>query len=216
LTVRVLIADDHNVVRAGLHALLANQPGLEVIGEAERGGQALQLAQEMAPDLLLMDISMPEQDGIQVARQLAQAHSPIRILFLTVHEDEELLREALRVGASGYVVKRAVESELLDAIAAVMRGELYIHPSMTRALLTDTRPSETLSRRQPEDLTPREMEVLRLIVDGYTNAQIADLLVLSVRTVDTHRANIMGKLGLRRRAELVQYALNRGILNSPH
>ncbi len=219
MAVRVVIADDHGVVRAGLHALLSGQPGLEVCGEAASADDALRLVGETDPDILLLDISMPDRDGIQVAREVRERHPSARVLFLTVHEDQALLREALRAGAAGYVVKRAIESELLDAIAAVMRGDLYVHPSMMRALLAE-KPVPTPGMgaavgRSAEALTTREIEVLQLIAQGYTNTQIADRLVLSVRTVDTHRANIMGKLGLKRRAELVQYALAHGLFDEP-
>jgi two-component system, NarL family, response regulator NreC len=207
--VRVLIADDHGVLRAALRALLKARPELEVIGEAGDGNQVLQLAGELKPDLVLMDISMPGLGGIDTTRELKARWPSIQVLILTVHEDEELLREAVGAGASGYVVKRALESELLNAMAAVMRGELYVHPVMTRALLTDlaSRPAAGEEVVEHEQLTPRELQVLGLIAKGYTNLQIADTLMLSVRTVESHRANIMGKLGLHNRAELVRYAI---------
>jgi two-component system, NarL family, response regulator NreC len=206
--IRTLIADDHGVLRAALRALLNGRSDLEVVGEAGDGNEVLRLTDELRPDLVLMDISMPGQGGIETTRELKQMRPEARVLILTVHEDEELLREAMRAGASGYVVKRALESELLNAIAAVMRGDLYIHPVMTRALVADlyNRPAPSTDR-QSEQLTPRELQVLGLIAKGDTNLQIADTLVLSVRTVESHRANIMGKLGLHNRAELVRYAM---------
>ncbi len=212
MSVRILIADDHGVLRAALRSLLGAEPDFQVVGEAADGTEALRLAQELQPDLLLLDINMPGPSGIEVTQTLRQTNSNIKILILTVHEDEGLLQEAIRVGASGYVVKRAVEAELMSSIRAVARGDLYIHPVMTRALIAD------LSRRRSRDLAPvesltsRELEVLRLIAKGYTNREIAEVLVLSVRTVETHRANLMSKLHLGNRAELVQYAKEQGLL----
>jgi two-component system response regulator NreC len=150
---------------------------------------------------------MPGQTGIETTRELKQILPEAQVLILTVHEDEELLREAIRAGASGYVVKRALESELFNAIAAVMRGDLYVHPVMTRALVADLTSPASPADGHGEQLTPRELQVLGLIAKGYTNVQIADTLMLSVRTVESHRANIMGKLGLHNRAELVRYAI---------
>ncbi len=206
--IRTLIADDHGVLRAALRALLNGRSELEVVGEAGDGNEVLRLTGELRPDLVLMDISMPGRGGIETTRELKQMRPEAQVLILTVHEDEELLREAMRAGASGYVVKRALESELLNAIAAVMRGDLYVHPVMTRALVADLSNRAASSTDGPgEQLTPRELQVLGLIARGYTNVQIADTLMLSVRTVESHRANIMGKLGLHNRAELVRYAM---------
>ncbi len=214
MTVRILIADDHGVLRGGLRVLLNEQPDLEVVGEAADGHQALELAQQLRPDIILLDITMPGPDGIEVTRALTQRVPEAYVLILTVHEDHELLREAVRAGAAGYVVKRAAQAELLSAIAAVMRGDLYVHPAMTRALLHSptTPPFLALRNQSMEELTRREIQVLSLIAQGYTNLQIADALVVSVRTVESHRANIMTKLGLHNRAELVQYAMAHGLL----
>jgi two-component system, NarL family, response regulator NreC len=205
--IRTLIADDHGVLRAALRALLNGRPDLDVVGEAADGNEVLRQAGDLRPDLVLMDISMPGRTGIEITRELKQLLPEVQVLILTVHEDEELLREAMRAGASGYVVKRALESELLNAIAAVMRGDLYVHPVMTRALVADLTNPGLPADGHAEQLTPRELQVLSLIAKGYTNVQIADTLMLSVRTVESHRANIMGKLGLHNRAELVRYAM---------
>jgi two-component system response regulator NreC len=213
MATRILIADDHHLLRAGLCALLRSHQGFEVVGEAGDGRQAVDLARELDPDLLLLDISMPVMDGIAATREARRVLPRVKILILTIHEDEALLREALEAGASGYVVKRAAESELINAILAAMRGELYIHPSMTRALVEP--PAHELGHRRlgdVEQLTPREVEVLGLIAEGFTNAQVAEQLGLSVRTIESHRANIMGKLGIGTRAELVHYALREGLL----
>ena len=214
MTIRILIADDHGVLRAGLRALLNTEPDLEVVGEAVDGHQALRLAGELRPDVVVLDISMPGPDGIAVTRQLKRKWPDIRVLILTVHEDESLLREAIRAGASGYILKRAVESELISAIHAAWRGELYVHPAMTRALLKDLQltSSPSLDEAPVESLTPREVEVLQLIAKGYTNRQAAEILSISVRTVESHRANLTGKLGLRSRVELVRYAKRHGLL----
>jgi two-component system, NarL family, response regulator NreC len=211
--IRILIADDHAVVRAGLRALLGADRDLEIVGEAEDGDEALRLAETLHPDLVLLDITMPPDNGIKTAQQLKEAHPAILVLFLTMHEDEGLLHEALRAGAAGYVIKRAEESEILEAIHAASRGDIYVHPAMTRALLRQ--PVTTEHRRGSlavDALTPREVDVLRLLARGNTNRQIGVLLGLSVRTVENHRANLVGKLGLASRVELVNYAEEHGLL----
>ena len=217
--IRILIADDHTVVRTGLHALLDRASDMQTIGEATNGEEALRPASELHPDVVLLDISMPGPGGIEVTKQLKETCPDIRVLILTVHKDERLLQEAIKAGASGYVTKNALEPELINAVHAVRRGDLYVHPTMTRALLQDfasadepaTQPTD---RRQVESLTPRETEVLHLIAQGYTNRQAADELGISVRTVETHRANIMGKLDLSGRVELVRYAMEHGLLET--
>lgn len=212
MPIRILIADDHGVLRVGLRVLLNAEPDLEVIGEAADGHETLRLAGELHPDVVLLDISMPEPGGIEVTRRLKETLPDTRVLILTVHEDVGLLREAVQAGAAGYIIKRAVESELINAIHAVWRGDVYIHPAMTRALLTDAAPTPASSEVPVEPLTPRETEVLQLIAQGYTNRQIAEALTISIRTVETHRANLMDKLGLRSRVELVRYAREHGLL----
>ncbi len=206
MPIRILIADDHAVVRSGVRALLRADPDLEVVGEAGDGVETLRLADSLHPDMVLLDISMPPENGIKTTERLKEAHPELVVLFLTMHEDEGLLHEALRAGASGYVIKRAEESEIIRAIHAANRGEIYVHPAMTRALLH--KPVITEHRRgMPEiTLTRREIDVLRLLARGNTNRQIAGLLGLSMRTVENHRANLMGKLGLVSRVELVNYA----------
>jgi two-component system response regulator NreC len=212
MSIRILIADDHGVLRAGLRALLNAESDLEVVGEAADGHEVLRLVPELRPDVVVLDISMPGPDGIDVTLQLKELLPDTRVLVLTVHEDESLLRAAVRAGASGYIIKRAVETELIDAIYAVWRGEMYVHPAMTRALLKDLHPPLTSDEVPVESLTPRETEVLRLIAQGHTNRQIAELLTISVRTVESHRANLMSKLDLGSRLELVHYAMKHGLL----
>ena len=206
MPIRILIADDHAVVRSGVRALLRVDAGIEVVGEAENGAEALRLAEALRPDLVLLDITMPPGNGLETARQLKELLPDIAVLILTMHEDEGLLHEALRVGASGYVIKRAEEAEILQAIHAASRGDIYVHPSLTRALLRQ--PVTTVHRRgaAADALTGREIDVMRLLVKGNTNRQIAQVLGLSIRTVENHRANLMSKLGLASRVELVNYA----------
>lgn len=213
MPIRVLIADDHGVVRAGLRALLTGEPGLQVVGEAATGADAVSQAVQQQAQVVLMDISMPGLDGIEATRRLVEQLPEVRVLLLTVHEDPGLLREALRVGAAGYVIKRAVESELINAIRAAAEGDLYVHPSMTRGLLGGEVPPPPNDNAMSR-LTPREVEVLRLIGEGYTNTQIAELLHLSPRTVETHRANVRAKLELDSRAELVRFAVRNGLLSN--
>ena len=213
MSIRILLADDHAVVRAGLRALLTNESDFELVGEAGDGYQVLQMAARLRPNLVLMDVSMPGQGGIDALRQLKEMLPETHVLVLTVHEDDSLMRRAIRAGASGYVVKRAAESELIHAIRAVWRGDIYIHPAMTRALLKDLVSSSPMQPSPESTLTPREVDVLRLIVRGYTNNQIAKELNISARTVEGHRANLMGKLELHSRVELVEYAEQHNLLD---
>jgi two-component system, NarL family, response regulator NreC len=214
MAIRILIADDHGVIRAGLRALLEKEPGWQVVGEASDGHEAQRLALELQPDIVLLDITMPGPDGIQVTRQLTASLPRARILILTLHEGVSMLREALAAGAAGYIVKRAVDVELISAINTVARGEMYVHPSMTQALIRDLAPLTEAGKPTLASLTPREVEVLRLVARGLTNRQIAKALTLSVRTVDTHRANLMNKLGVSSRSELIQYAIDHHLLDS--
>ncbi len=210
--IKVLIADDHAIVRAGLRALLKSEPTLELVGEASGGYEAIELVSQTQPDILVLDLSMPDLDGIAVTKKIKPQFPNLRILILTVHEDEALLREAMKAGASGYILKRAAEAELISAIRIILRGDLYVDPSMVRALLTDTLKPAAARRASPEPLSPREKEVLKLIVQGYTNRQIGEELNISVRTVEGHRANISDKLGLHSRVELVRYAREHGLI----
>lgn len=212
MPIRILIADDHAVVRSGLRALLRADPGLEVVGEAEDGSETLRLVATLHPDMVLLDITMPPENGIKTAQRLKEKHPELTVLFLTMHEDEGLLHEALRSGAAGYVIKRAEESEILQAIHAASHGDIYVHPAMTRALLHQPVTTEHRRGAPVNPLTRRELDVLRLLAKGNTNRQIAGLLGLSVRTVENHRANLMGKLGLASRVELVNYAEEHNLL----
>ena len=212
MTVRVVIADDHGVLRGGLRVLLNAEPDLSVVGEAVDGEETLRVTSETQPDVVLLDIDLPAPGGIQVARRISESLPSCRVLMLTVHEDEAMLRAAMQAGAAGYVPKRAVESEVINAIRTVCHGEVYVHPSMTHLLLPNRKPSLAVEASSPETLSSRELQVLQLISQGYTNRQIAELLIISVRTVESHRANLMGKLGLHTRVELVRYAREHGFL----
>jgi two-component system, NarL family, response regulator NreC len=213
MAVRIVIADDHGVLRAGLRTLLSAEPGFEVVGEAASGEEAIRVAFECRPNIVLLDVSMPGLGGIEATKVLKEKLPRARVLILTVHEDGALLREAIRSGASGYIIKRAVESELINAIHAVQRGELYVHPAMTRALLPDC-PGDAAQRRgNPSSLTRREAGVAKLLAQGYTNRQIAEELGLSVRTAETHRANIMSKLGVTSRVELIRWAARQRLID---
>ena len=212
--VRVLIVDDHDIVRAGIRMLLDAQPDMAVVGEASDGREAIEMAGSMKPDVVLMDISMPGVTGIEATRVIKEANSRVEIVGLTMHAEDRYFFQLLQAGASGYVVKGASPHELLDAVRAASRGEAYIHSSLQRKLIGDY-----VSRAEANDqgstlknLTERELEVLRLIVDGLTSREIADSLVISSNTVDRHRQNIMSKLGLHNRAELVRYAISKGLV----
>lgn len=212
MPLRILLADDHGILRAGLRNLLNRDPEILVVGEAGDGGQALQMAEQLRPDLVLMDISMPGTGGIEALQYLTERLPETKVLILTVHEDEGLLKMAIRAGASGYVVKRAAESELIDAIHTAMRGDIYVHPAMTRSLLRDIAPPAATKRTSEMTLTHREMEILTLLARGYTNNQIAERLSISSRTVEGHRANLTAKLDLHSQVELVEFAEQHGLL----
>jgi two-component system response regulator NreC len=214
MPIRILIADDHGVLRAGLRSLLEASDEFLVVAEVGDGDQALHLAAKLQPDVVLLDLNMPGPGGIALISRLVASVPAPRVLVLTAYEEEVLVREALSAGASGFMVKRAVDSELLDAIRAVHRGEVSVHPFMMRALLKPPEPKVAPKKgRSRDDLTPREVEVLRFIAKGYTNRQISEALKLSIRTVESHRANLMGKLDLNTRVQLVRYATEHHLLD---
>jgi two-component system response regulator NreC len=206
---RILLADDHNVLRSGLKYLLNAQNDMVVVGEAATGDEALRLARELAPDVLILDITMPGMDGLDVLRELKRVAPVIRVLILTMHEEEGYLRRALALGAAGYCPKGAADAELISAIRAVLRGNLYIHPSHTKVLLNGmvSAAGEGNNNAPAAALSEREHEVLRLVALGHTNQEIADQLALSVKSVESYRARGMEKLGLTSRAALVRYAI---------
>jgi two-component system response regulator NreC len=210
---RILIADDHAIVRTGLRTLLQSEPTLELVGEAAGGYEAIDLVAETSPDILLLDLSMPDLDGIAVTKMLSPKYPDLHILILTIHEDEALVREAIKAGASGYILKRAAESELVSAISVLMRGDMYVDHALLRPLVDDEVEKPKQESVQIEALTPREKDVLGLIVLGYTNRQIGEELGISVRTVEGHRANLSGKIGSHSRVDLVRYALEHNLID---
>jgi DNA-binding NarL/FixJ family response regulator len=213
LKTRILVADDHAIVRQGLRLILDGQPDMEVVAEAGDGTEAVQLAQEIRPDLTVLDVSMPRLTGIQAAGQLSKVAPDVRILMLSMHDNEQYFFEALRAGASGYVLKSAIDRDLLEGCRAAMRGEPFFYAGAVRALVRDhlerAREGERLSG---DPLTERESEIVKLIAEGHTSRRIADLLVISERTVERHRENILEKLDMRDRVELTRYAIRRGLI----
>lgn len=214
MATRILLADDHAVLRSGLRLLLDAQADLKVVGEASDGREALKLASDLQPDLILLDLTMPGLNGMETLPVLRKVAPAARTLILTMHDDEGYLKQALRYGAMGYVLKKAADNELISAVRAVLRGEIYVHPSMTRDLLEDLlATASTASPSDPwETLSEREQEVLTLVSLGHTSAEIAERLSLSPKTVETYRARGMEKLSLRSRAALVQFAIAHGLL----
>ncbi len=212
--IRVLLADDHTILRAGLRMLIDAQPDIEVVGEASDGKKALAEAQRLLPDVVLMDITMPEMNGIEATRQVKRTLDATRVLILTMHENEEYLFQVLRAGASGYILKEAAGSELISAIRIVYAGRFYMSPSAQSMMVGDylQRVRSGEERDSYSALTEREREILKLVAEGHTNNQIAERLFISPKTVDTHRTHIMDKLNLHSRAELVKYAMRRGLL----
>lgn len=213
--IRVLLVDDHAMVRAGLRMLLSADPGIIIVGEAEDGAQGLHMARDLVPDVVLMDISMPDMNGIEATRHIRELCPSVAVLALTMHEDDQYFFEMLAAGASGYIPKRAAPDDLIAAIRSVRGGGMYLFPSVARLLVQDY-----LHRVEPgghgersfDVLTERERQVLTLIAQGQSNQQIADNLVISIKTVNRHRENIMAKLNLHNRVELVHYAIEKGLI----
>jgi two-component system response regulator NreC len=213
---RLLLVDDHAVVRSGLRMLLGTESDVEIIGEAGTAAEALASAADLKPDVILMDIGLPDKSGIEATRDIKTQFPQVAIVALTIHEDEEYFFKMLEAGASGYVPKRAAPEELLTAIRAAAHGEVYLYPSMAKLLVRDFLVSEPTDREQSEgkDLTDREQEVLTHLAEGESNEEIAKVLVISPKTVARHRENIMRKLNLHSRAELVRYAIRKGIIKA--
>ena len=214
--IRLLLVDDHTVLRSGLKALLGSQSDLEVVGEAGTGHDAVQFARALHPDVVLLDITLPDMSGLDVAVRIKRDCPGVRILILTMHEDERYLHPALKAGASGYIIKRAADSEVVTAIRAVARGEMAIHSSMTKALVDDALGVRKVESGPSEShrLSDREREVLRLIALGYTYEQIGENLSVSSKTVATYKARLMDKLGIKGRNALVRYAMEQGWLEA--
>lgn len=216
MAIRLLLVDDHAVVRSGLRMLLGTETDVEIIGEAGTAAEALASASDLKPDVILMDIGLPDKSGIKATREIKAEFPNIAIVALTIHEDEEYFFKMLDAGASGYVPKRAAPQELLTAIRAAANGEVYLYPSMAKLLVKDYLASELVEKDKTssKDLTEREQEVLSLLAEGENNEDIARKLVISPKTVARHRENIMRKLNLHSRAELVRYAIRKGIIKA--
>ena len=212
LKTRVLLADDHAVVRSGLRAVLDAEPDIEVVAEAEDGAEAVRRAMVGDVDLAILDVSMPKLTGLQATAELRRA-SDVRVLILSVHDSEQYFFEALKAGASGYVLKSAANRDLIEACRAAMRGEPFLYPQAIAALVREYLEQARRGEAAPTDpLTPRELQIVKLIAEGHTSDEIAAELVISRKTVDHHRANILGKLEMRSVAELTRYAIRRGLI----
>jgi DNA-binding NarL/FixJ family response regulator len=207
---RILIADDHGIVRSGLRLLLDRQSDMEVVAEAADGAEAVELALQERPDLCILDVGMPRLTGLQATREIKAQAPEMSVLILSMHRDERYLFEALKAGASGYVLKAEADQDLVEASRAVGRGEAFLTNAAERSLIRDWMSSSEEGPREP--LTPREQEVVKLIAEAHTNTQIAGVLHLSEKTVESHRANVLRKLGMRDRVELVRYAIRRGLV----
>jgi DNA-binding NarL/FixJ family response regulator len=212
-TIRVLIADDHALVRAGFHALLSGIPGIEVVGEAGDGREAVQWVERDPPDVVLMDISMPGLNGLDAASRVVAEHPEVRVIVLSMHTDEEYVLQALRAGASGYLLKDSDAAELELALAAVVRGETYLSPQVSKHVIADYLRLVGAQPDTHEQLTPRQREVLQLIAEGHTTKEIAEILCVSVRTAMTHRAQLMERLDIHEVAGLVRYAIRIGLVS---
>jgi len=212
LVTRILIADDFAIVRQGLKKVLDAMPDLEVVAEAENGREAVDKALKEDVHLAILDVSMPRMTGIQAAAELQKRKPELKTLMLSMHDSEQFLFEALKAGASGYVLKSGADTDIVDAVRAAMRGDSYLYPSAVTAIVRDYVERGGRGEEQFDVLTPRELEVLKLIAEAYTNKQIADALFISVKTVERHRQNILDKLGMRDRVELTRYAIRRGLI----
>ncbi|HEX4206699.1 MAG TPA: response regulator transcription factor [Ktedonobacteraceae bacterium] len=225
--IKVLLADDHDILRQGLKLLLEAQPDIQVVGEARTGTETIIQAEQHSPQVVVMDITMPEMDGLKACQVIRQQQPDIQVLILTMHESEEYFLQALRMGASGYLVKKAAPAELCAAVRTTARGGVFLYPGLAKALVraylttqstyTAQTPPPSQTQNVPQSLgllTPRELEVLTLVAEGYTSQEIADQLVLSIKTVQAHRANIMEKLDLRDLAHLIRFAIHHRLIST--
>jgi DNA-binding NarL/FixJ family response regulator len=212
LLTRILIADDHAIVRSGLKKVLDAQADLEVVAEAKDGAEAVEKALREDVHLAILDVSMPRMTGIQAVGELHKRKPELKTLVLSMHDSEQFLFEALKAGASGYVLKSGADTDIVDACRAAMRGDSYLYPSAVTTLVRDYVERGGRGEEQFDVLTPRELEVLKLIAEAYTSKEIADALFISIKTVDRHRQNILDKLGMRDRVELTRYAIKRGLI----
>jgi len=212
LVTRILVADDHAIVRSGLKQVLDAKPDMEVVAEAEDGAEAVEKALEEDVHLPILDVSMPRMTGIQAAAELQKRKPELKILMLSMHDSEQFLFEALKAGASGYVLKSAADTDIVDAVRSAMRGDSYLYPSAVTTLVRDYVERGGRGEEEFDVLTPRELEVLKLIAEANTSKEIADKLFISLKTVDRHRQNILEKLGMSDRVELTRYAIRRGLI----
>ena len=212
LVTRILVADDHAIVRSGLKKVLDAKADMEVVAEAEDGAEAVDKALEEDVHLAILDVSMPRMTGIQAAAELHKRKPELKTLMLSMYDSEQFLFEALKAGASGYVLKRGADTDIVDAVRAAMRGDSYLYPSAVTTLVSDYVERGGRGEEQFDVLTPRELEVLKLIAEANTSKEIAEKLFISMKTVDRHRQNILDKLGMRDRVELTRYAIRRGLL----
>ncbi len=210
--IRVLIADDHIIVRSGVRLLLEAEPDITVVGEASDGREALELVEKHLPDVVLMDIAMPGMDGLEATRRIKANWPQVKVLVLTMHRTDEYFFEMLKAGASGYILKGAETSDLIHAVRVVGRGEVFLYPTMAQKLVKDYLSSVQWGEEPGSSLSPREREILRLLAEGCSTKEIAEKLVISPSTVHSHRYNLMTKLGLTNRHELIQYARRRGLI----
>jgi DNA-binding NarL/FixJ family response regulator len=225
--IHVLLVDDHDILRQGLKMLLSMQQGIKVVGEARTGQEAIVMAKELMPDVVVMDITMPNMDGLEACQLIRDQQPATQVLMLTMHESEEYFLQALRMGAAGYLVKKAAPSDLQMAISSIAQGGAFLYPGLAKALIRSYTASTTFETRTARDhkpantsnlaqalqvLTPREIEILRLVAEGHTNQEIADQLTLSIKTVQAHRANVMEKLDLRDITHLVRFAVRHGLI----
>jgi DNA-binding NarL/FixJ family response regulator len=206
---KILIADDHGIVRSGVKLLLDRQPDMEVVAEAEDGVDALEQAVRLKPDVAVLDVSMPRMTGLQATHEIKKQSPATQVLILSMHDDERYLFEALRAGASGYVLKRAADKDLVDAVRAASRGEPFLTSNAQQALIRDF---IDRGEQAHDELSPREQEIVKLIAEAHTNKEIAEILHLSEKTVESHRGRVLQKLGMRDRVELVRYAIRRGLV----
>ncbi len=212
--IRLLLVDDHEIVRTGISMLLESETDLSIVGEASTGAQALEMASQLQPDVVIMDITLPDISGIEVTRQLKAQHPEIAVVALTIHEDQQYFFEMLQAGADGYVPKRAASEDLIKAIHAAFSGEVFIYPSLAKVLVSDflSQAADGKEKESVNEITAREQQVLEMLAAGKTNEEIAAALSISKHTVARHRENVMRKLGLHSRSELVKYAIRKGLI----
>jgi DNA-binding NarL/FixJ family response regulator len=212
LKTRILLADDHAVVRRGLRLVLESEPDLEVVAEVGDGAEAVERALEDDVDLAILDVTMPRMTGLHAASELRRRRPELRVLILSMHDNEQYLFEALKAGASGYVLKSVADRDLVEACRATMRGEPFLYPGAVKSLIKDFLERARSGEQVGDPLSPRETEIVKLIAEGHTGRQIAEQLVISEKTVERHRSNILEKLGMRDRVELTRYAIRRGLI----